>query len=385
MGAASPLRILFTIPNFITAGSGDAMLNIIKRLDRRRFAPAVCVLKKGGALDAAVEGMGIPFLEAPMLVEPRPLWSLRARVRRAAVVFRPYGFHLWHSFHYSDDYTEPLVARAAGARAWVYTKKNMGWNHRSWYLRSVLASRIAAQNSDMVRHFFRGPLLRGKARHLPPGVDTERFRPGVPGQTNVRTQLGFPPGAILAGCVAHLVPVKGHPTLLEAIAQVPGLFLVIAGAARDERYTKTLVQTVAEAGLGERVRFLGNVTDVPGLLGELDIAVLPTWDRWRMEGCPIALLEAMACGVACVATEIPGSKDVIEPEESGLLVPPRDAQALSRALARLTAEPELRRRLGDGGRARVLAGYTIEREVEALESLYRSALRLDEAAAGDIV
>lgn len=381
----SQIRILFTIPNFITAGSGDAMLNVVRRLDRREFAPAVCVLKKGGALDAAVEDMGIPFLEAPTLVAPRPLWSLRRRVRQAAAVFRPHGFQLWHSFHYADDYTEPLVARAAGARAWVFTKKNMGWNRRSWLLRSVLASRIAAQNTDMLRNFFRGPLFRDKARHLPPGVDTERFRPGVSRQPSFRAQLGFPPGAIVAGCVAHLVPVKGHPTLLEAIAKVPGLFLVIAGAARDEHYAKKLAETVAEAGLGERVRFLGNVTDVPGLLAELDIAVLPTWDRWRMEGCPIALLEAMACGIACVATEIPGARDVIEPERNGLLVPPRDSQLLSRALSRLTSEPELRRRLGEGARTRVLERYTIEREVEAYEHLYRSALGLGRVATGDVI
>ena len=216
-----PIRILFTIPNFITAGSGGAMLNIVRRLDRRLFAPAVCVLKKGGALDAAVEEMGIPFLEAPMLVEPRPLWSLRRRVRQAAAVFRPHSFQLWHSFHYTDDYTEPLVARAAGARAWVFTKKNMGWNRRSWLLRSILASRIAAQNTDMLRRFFGGWFFREKAALVPRGVDTERFRPGLRNGFALRERLGFPPEAIVAGCVAHLVPVKGHPTLLEAVARFP--------------------------------------------------------------------------------------------------------------------------------------------------------------------
>ena len=379
-----PIRILFTIPNFITAGSGGAMLNIVRRLDRRLFAPAVCVLKKGGALDAAVEEMGIPFLEAPMLVEPRPLWSLRRRVRQAAAVFRPHSFQLWHSFHYTDDYTEPLVARAAGARAWVFTKKNMGWNRRSWLLRSILASRIAAQNTDMLRSFFGGWFFREKAALVPRGVDTERFRPGLRKGFALRERLGFPPEAIVAGCVAHLVPVKGHPTLLEAVAQVPGLCLVIAGRALDERYSKGLVESVEQSGMGERVRFLGDVTDVPWLLAGLDVAVLPTWDRWRMEGCPVALLEAMACGVACIATDIPGARDVVEREKSGLLVPPRDAQALAQALARLATAPEERRRLGENARARILADYTIEREVEAHERLYREALGLHGAAGGDV-
>ncbi len=370
----SQIRILFTIPNFITAGSGDAMLNILKRLDRKEFAPAVCVLRKGGALDATVEELGIPFLEAPMLVAARPLRGLRARILQAASIFRPYGFQIWHSYHYSDDYTEPLVARAAGARAWVYTKKNMGWNRRSWFLRSLLASRIASQNTDILRDFLGGPLLRRKATLLPPGVDVERFRPGLPRRRDLRAELGFPPESVVAGCVGHLVPVKGHPTLIEAIAEVPGLCLVVAGDPRDRKYSESLYEKVAQAGLETRVRFLGNVEDVPGFWAEVDIGVLPTWDRWRMEGCPIALLEAMSCGVACVATNIPGCRDVIEPEKSGLLVVPRDSTSLSRALTRLVADAALRRRLGEAGRARILAHYRIEREAEAYAELYRDAL-----------
>ncbi len=309
-----------------------------------------------------------------MLVAARPLPSLRARILRAATTFRPYGFHIWHSYHYSDDYTEPLVARAAGAAAWVYTKKNMSWNRRSWFLRSILASRIASQNTDILRDFLGGPLLRGKATLLPPGVDTERFRPGLPRRHDLRAELGFPPGAIVAGCVGHLLPVKGHPTLLEAIEQVPELHLVVAGDPRDKDYATSLHDRVARAGLEARVRFLGNVADVPGLWAELDIGVVATWDRWRMEGCPIALLEAMSCGVACVATNIPGCHDVIESERSGLLVAPRDPVSLSRALARLVKDGALRQRLGKAGRARIVERYTIERETAAYIRLYREAL-----------
>ena len=370
----SRIGILFTIPNFITAGSGRAMLNIVRRLDRDDFAPAVCVLRKGGTLDSAVEELGIPFLEAPMLVAPRPLRSLRARILRAATTFRPYGFHIWHSYHYCDDYTEPLVARAAGARAWVYTKKNMSWNRRSWFLRSILASRIASQNTDIMRDFLGGPFLRGKATLLPPGVETERFRPGLSRQRDLRAELGFPPEAIVAGCVGHLLPVKGHPTLLEAIEEVPELHLVIAGDSLDRDYAARLHGMVARAGLEARVRFLGNVADIPSLWAELEIGVVTTWDRWRMEGCPIALLEAMSCGVACVATDIPGCHDVIESETNGLLVAPRDPVSLSRALTRLVKDAALRQRLGEAGRARIVARYTIERETAAYVRLYREAL-----------
>ena len=89
-----PIKILFTIPNFITAGSGRAMLNIIERLDREKFAPSVCVLAKGGKLDHVVEDMGIPLLELPFETKAKPYGNLHSRVRQLAAPFRPHKFSL---------------------------------------------------------------------------------------------------------------------------------------------------------------------------------------------------------------------------------------------------------------------------------------------------
>src|ERR1700733_10785909 len=115
----SPSPILFTIPNFITAGSGRAMLNIIERMDRRKFAPAVCVSRKGGDLDRVVDQLGLPFIEAPFTVQAKPYVTLPLRAWKAARAFRSYRFTIWHSFHYSDDYTEPVIARLSGAASWI--------------------------------------------------------------------------------------------------------------------------------------------------------------------------------------------------------------------------------------------------------------------------
>src|SRR5262245_7778354 len=98
-----PARILFTIPNFVTAGSGQALLNIAQRLDRTRFEPSIGVLKTGGPLEATIQVLGIPLLEVPFAVAPRPLHSLPFRLRVSARCFKPYQFDLWHSYHYSDD------------------------------------------------------------------------------------------------------------------------------------------------------------------------------------------------------------------------------------------------------------------------------------------
>src|SRR5438105_7122327 len=154
----------------------------------------------------------------------------------------------------------------------------------------------------------------------------------------------------------------------------PDVHLLIAGSPLDQNYTASLHKQVAELDLTVRVHFLGSVKEVPALLAESDVFVLPTWAKWRMEGCPVALLEAMSCGKACVATDIPGSRDLVEHEKDGLLIPPEDHKALARALQQLVASPGLRRRLGVAARQRVLDQFTIEKEVATHEALYREIL-----------
>lgn len=371
----TPARLLFTIPNFETAGSGRALVNIVSRLDRERFAPTVCVLRHSGRLEQELqERWSVPVIEAPFCMPARPYRSFSGRAKRAARAFKPHGFALWHSFHYLDDYSEPVIARLAGARAWIYTKKNMSWNRRSWFVRSLLASRILAQNTDMLTRFFAGPLLGRKARLVPRGVDADRFNPGVPPRLGLRSSLSIPGSDIVCACVAELVPVKGHPTLLEALAQVPGVHLLAAGRPLDQPYADRLRQAARELGITERVHFLGGVDDVPALLAEADIFALATWARWRMEGCPVALLEAMAMARACVATHVPGSRDLVEHDRSGILVAPEDAGALAEALRSLAASPERRSSLGAAARQRVLERFSVGHEVRAHEDLYREVL-----------
>ena len=365
-----PRRILFTIPNFMTAGSGRHMLDIVERLNRTRFEPSICVLKTGGRLENRIRELGIPLLEQPFMVLPRPRVALPGRLWSAARRFRPYRFDLWHSWHYSDDYTEPIIARLSGARAWIYTKKNMMWRGRAWRVRSLFATKIAALNTAMLKEFFDAPPLRKKTRVLGLGVDADVFKPGVSARPGLRRSLALTRDTLVIGCVAHLVPVKGHPVLLRAIADLPDTHLVLAGRAGDAAYANELHALCASLGISGRVHFLGDVIDTQALLTELDVFVLAT----RSEALPVALLEAMACGLPCIATDVPGTHDVIEPEVSGLLVPPEDKEAIVGAIRSLRESAELRQRLGVAARARILARYTIEHAVADHEALYSELL-----------
>ncbi|MCG8458436.1 MAG: glycosyltransferase family 4 protein [Holophagales bacterium] len=369
---AGQVPIVFTQPNFLTAGSGQLVLEIAAGLDRRRFRPIICLHRRGGALEERAREHGIELLEAVPTVPARPYLSLLPRAHRAARRMLEAGVPdgaLWHSFHYLDDYTEPLVARFARARAWVYSKKSMSWGSRAWWLRSQLADRILCLNTEMVEAFFASPRLRRKTELAPPGVDIEAYHP------RSAPRIGSPAcaGNLVVGCVAHLLPVKGQTTLIEAAARCPWLELRLAGRPLEPDYVRQLEQRIDQLGVGDRVSFLGQVDDVPSLHHELDIFVLPTLAEGRMEGCPVALLEAMASGLPVIATRIPGANDVVEPGESGLLVPARDVEALTAALEQLRSEDE-RRRLGQGARRRIEEGYTLSHEVAVHEAVYSRLL-----------
>lgn len=360
-------RILYTLPNFITAGSGQALFEIARRLDRQRFTPIICVARRGGRLEAAIAAAGIELVEAPFTLPAQPRVSLWRRAGEAAAFFRELHLDLWHSFHYLDDYSEPLIARRLGI-PFVFTKKNMSWNQRSWLLRSLLARRIAAQNTDMLQRFYQGPwwaraAWQRRVRLLPRGVDTQRFFPG--------DERAHPPGpgqSLRLGQVAQLLPVKGQDFLVEVVARVPGYLLELAGRPDDAAYATRLDQQIQRSGA--RVERLGEVVDVASYLRTLDVFALPTRAAGRMEGCPVALLEAMASGLPVLASDIPGNRDLVEHERSGLLLPPEDPDAWVAALERLAASPSLRHQLGTEARRRVLAEFPIEREVTRHEALY---------------
>jgi glycosyltransferase involved in cell wall biosynthesis len=205
-------------------------------------------------------------------------------------------------------------------------------------------------------------------------VDISKFKPGNAHQNELRRRTGLDNDQILVGIVANLVPVKGHPTLIEAVAGLDNVHLFIAGRIDDPAYRVQLGDQAQDLHIANRIHFLGHIDDVPGFLHQMDIITLPTWDRWRREGCPVALLEAMACGKPCIATDIPGARDIIRDGINGLLIPPEDAGALSEALRRLSTHADVRKQLGKSARRTIVERYSIEKEVNAHEKFYTAIL-----------
>jgi glycosyltransferase involved in cell wall biosynthesis len=164
--------------------------------------------------------------------------------------------------------------------------------------------------------------------------------------------------------VARLDAQKGLDVLLRAAPQVDGAHFVIAGGGVER-------ERLARQADGEKVDFLGPRQDVPALLAAADAFVLPS----LFEGTPLALLEAMAATKPIVATAIPGIEELVSANDSALLVPPGDSDALAAALRRIVAEPELRERLATRARCRVEAEFEIEANTRRVMNVYDELLR----------
>jgi glycosyltransferase involved in cell wall biosynthesis len=170
---------------------------------------------------------------------------------------------------------------------------------------------------------------------------------------NIREGFGIEPDEVLVTCVARLVELKGHDDLIRAGT---GFRLLFVG---DGPYGPRLA--------GRGAILAGERRDVPEILAASDIAVLAS--RFG-EGCPNAVLEAMAASKPVVAARSGGTPEVVADGETGILVPPRDVPALRGALEKLAADPDLRKKMGRAGRERAEREFSVDKMVKLYEALY---------------
>lgn len=369
MTAGPPWNVLLTIPNFVTAGSGRALVNLAERLDRNHFTPIVGVKYTADApLERRLKDSGIEVIEIDMAIAPRPYPTLPLRARRAGRELRRRDIALVHSFDYGDTYTEALAVRSSGAR-YVSTKKNMGWGSRAWFLRSLFSDRIAVQNEEMFRRFFQHPLLRSKTRYVPRGVVVEHFRSG-PARSEARARFDLPEDAFVLCSVASISENKNQLLLVRAMPDRPDFHLLLAGPVVDADYLDRAVAAATERGVVDRVHVVGELDDVRPVLAASDVFALAS----RAEGSPVALIEAMSAGLPVLATTIPGVSELLSGSDAAILIDPEDIAAATAALARLTTDTDLRTSMGKAAEALVRSRRSIELEVARTESMYLEML-----------
>jgi glycosyltransferase involved in cell wall biosynthesis len=366
----------------VTMGGAEMMLyRLLARCDRSRFSPTVLSLLAPGAVGQRISALGVPLLTLGMRQE-RPLSRALLRLVPIARSLRP---SLLQGWMYHGNLAASACALLSGRRLPVI------WNVRHSLHDLRCENRLtrgfirlgAALSASTRAIIYNSRLSAGQHEALgyapertvviPNGFDCGLFRPRPEMAQRLRHATGIDPGRVVIGMVARYHPQKDPFTLIAATALLVrrriDVHVLIVGTDFDAG-NAPVVRAIAQAGLAERITLLGERHDIPDLVAGFDIATLSS--AWG-EGFPNVLGEAMACGVPCVATDIGDSAWIVG--RTGLVVPPRDPEALADALARLVAlGPDGRRQLGAAARARVLEHFEVDEIVGRYTALYQRSI-----------
>ena len=363
------IKILFTIPNFDTAGSGKALLKVALSLNKEIFVPEILCLHNRGAFFKVVEKSGIKVHIFQYTTQLKPYVKGILNSYKISKFLKNIQPDIIHSFHYASDYSEALASKMAGI-PWVYTKKNMNWGGSSangWKLRSFLASHIVAQTNDMINKFF--PRSK-KISLISRGVDTSEFYPYTP-EMDIRKKYNLYETDRIVICVANLVPVKGIEILLEAFDKIQNKHtnwkLFIVGDHKND-YGKKLIKQSEKINLNKTIYFTGKVLNVNDYLNTSELFVLPTKEKG--EGSPVALLEAMACAKNVIASKIPGIKDQLENYPNHMFEAGNVDDLTKKLKENMSKNTNENFSIGKEFQSHIEKGYKIEHEVHRTEKVY---------------
>ena len=365
------MRIALLIPGLDRIGGAERQLLLLaEALSRRGISIAVVALTgSGGDAAAHLRTLGIPFLSLHMrkgVADPRGWLRFLRWLRR----WRPDLLHAhlphatwlarWSRLAQPGCVVVDTLHTTSTGNRW----RRLGYRASNWLSGHVTAVSSAAAGA----YLSAGLVHPGRLTVLPNGVDTARIAPGAQARSALRGKLGLG-NNFLWVAAGRLEEVKNYPLLLEAMRQLPpSAHLLIAG---DGPLRGGLEAMARQLSIDMRVRFLGFVPEVLPYLQAADAAVLSS--RW--EGLPMALLEAGACALPAVATDVPGSRAILEHGRTGLLVPFADPAALAQSMQALMDLPASHRHaMGLRARQRMETHFGLDAVLSRWEQLYAQCL-----------
>ncbi len=377
-----PANVLYLIRTWALGGS-HTIIRILKRhLPPKRFNIVVVPYDAPGTGDAdfvasmAREGLDVAPERIPW--RSRRQW-FAARAKVDELVER-YQIDLIHAHDTQSIVLVGLhrarwpVATVASPYGWWEPKWHLQARGYHWIERQLALprfDRVITVSQDMKAKVMHGPTPSERVQVVHTGLDVAAFDGGT-AREEVRAALGLPEDALVVGTVSRLFKEKGHTYLLQACARladdVPRLRLLIVGTGDQADALRAQAQAL---GIADRVVFAGFYADLPGALRAMDIFAQPSVLH---EGFPTSVLEAQVMGLPVIASDIGGTRETMAVGETGLLVPPRNVNALAEALRRLTERPELRQKMAAAARPFVTGSFTLAQMLAQVADTYAAAL-----------
>ncbi|TMA21473.1 MAG: glycosyltransferase [Deltaproteobacteria bacterium] len=357
---------------------GGAERQFVERLRRHPagFRAVVGCLETSGPMLEPVRAMGyepeVFSLKGTLLQA-----NTAVQVARMAALIRAEGIRIVHSTDFNTNLLGFAAARLSGAKS-VISRLDLGhlragfgrWHRETEKLTARFAD-LVVTNADAVREV----CIREEGVKpencvvVRNGIDLESF--DALAAEGLKAPLPVPDDMPTVAVIGNLWPVKGHRTLVEAVARLPEelhhVRFLCAGEGPEREH---LAERIARLGLAERVLLLGHRLDIPGILARAGAACLCS----SAEGLSNALMEAMAARLPIVATRVGGNPELVHDGDNGFLVPFGDADALACALRTLLSSPEQAREMGLRGRRRVETDLSMDRMAQGHGALYRRAL-----------
>jgi sugar transferase (PEP-CTERM/EpsH1 system associated) len=357
------------VQNLAIGGLERVALNLALHAHRERYRPSMVCLGPGGPLAAVATAAGIP-----VRVMAKPPGFRPAAVLALSRILRAEKAEVVHCHNAAPLVYGALAARLAGA-AVVYTAHGMktsGDRRPVTLSRLGLVDAFVAVSDDARRIAIESAGANpDRVSTILNGVDTSAYRAASPeARGKMRRALGVPDDAYVFGIVARLSAAKDHAGLFRAFASLAPtharLRLVVVG---DGELRQELAGLVGQLAMEGRILLTGSRDDVPDVVGAFDCFVLSSYT----EGLAMTLLEAMAAELPVVATGVGGNGEVVVDGVTGRMVPARDPARLADALRWMSEHPNEARAMGERGRERALARFSIDAMVDAYDATYRRA------------
>lgn len=360
------IKIVYIINSFALGGAEKLLLNFCRALDKNKFEIAICTVTGGGPLEEEFEKLGvqIKIFSKKNKLGLGVIWQIKYFLKE----FRP---QIVHTHLFAADFWGKLAAILAGVPVIITTEHSVnleeGWLKEQIKRLLSLKTDMTVAVSNAVKDFYvnKVGLNAKKMVVIYNGVDIGKFQ-----------FRGFRPidlaREIKAIIVARLAEVKGHRYLVEAMPLIlkkyPNFILNIVGAGNllDE------LKKQAEAlGVGERIKFLGEILEVETIFPQMDLFILPS--LW--EGLGVVLLEAQSIGLPVLTSNIPGTVEVVEDGQTGLLFTPKEPQAIFESVSRLLASPKLQEELVNNAHKQVVQKFDLNKMVGSYVNLYLDLMK----------
>ena len=350
-------------------GPFSNMLEILQHCERDAFAVAALV-PAPGLCSRALAAKGIPVLFGEMLRAGKNARYLRA-VLFSAWQMRRESIDLAYFVNYDRWRPAQLLgARLAGVPVVAHLRAPISDGLAAE--RYLHAAKVIIGNSQATLRALRGRVPDSKLRVVYGAVDFDRFEP-VP---NRRRDVGNGHRPVV-GFVGFFRPEKGFEDFLAMVAILrkarPSIrYLAVGGNSRatEQDWLERMKSMAGELGVADVVTFTGHRSDIPDVMRGLDVLVVPS----HLDAFPRVILEANAVGTAVVATDCAGIPELLEDGVTGLLVPPRDPEALAAAVLHAVDDREWRARIAAVAPVRVRERFGLEKQLRAIEAIWREAL-----------